>query len=188
MAKRRKWIWQAKEMPGTKKPDLYFLTQQFTELCRNPRFNGTRVDGSKLVSNLPRKSNCPISSAPRPVISPQIKISRKFAFSLSEKIQLYLIKYLDGVLLVNSWPVVVGISTERNGQQLEKAVHAGQKSLRSVGSWLDWRLTLKDDDAISQICGHDEIVLDDERRFLGVQNKSNRPTWIQINQLFSHDI
>jgi hypothetical protein len=121
-------------MPGTKKPDLYFLTQQFTELCRNPRFNGTRVDGSKLVSNLPRKSNCPISSAPRPVISPQIKISRKFAFSLSEKIQLYLIKYLDGVLLVNSWPVVVGISTERNGQQLEKAVHAGQKSLRSVGS------------------------------------------------------
>ena len=36
----------------------------------------------------------------------------------------------------------------------------------------DGGLTLKDDDAVGEVGGHDEVVLDDERRLLRVQDKA----------------
>lgn len=36
------------------------------------------------------------------------------------------------------------------------------------------RLTLEYNDTVSQVCGHDEVVFDDERRLLGVEDVSTR--------------
>ena len=72
-------------------------------------------------------------------------------------------------------------------------VHTSQERLRSVrrytisemimrgeegelrcGLGSDTRVTLEDDDAVSEVGGHDEVVLDDECGLLGVEDEAMR--------------
>ena len=83
-----------------------------------------------------------------------------------------LLPVLDTVELIHARPEVGWVTTECNLQRCKELVHARQKGLwrccRGCDSWL----TLKYYDTIGEVCRHDEVVLDDERGFLRVQNES----------------
>lgn len=107
--------------------------------------------------------------------------------------------YLDGVELVDARPEVVRVSSERDLQQRQEAVHPGQQTLRTeetnghvtathtpsykrlcvFKTWL-WFLrvgvsvpggnAVEHDDSVGQVGRHDEVVLYHERRLLCVED------------------
>ena len=66
------------------------------------------------------------------------------------------------VLLVNSGSERGGVSSEGDVKRLEEPVASGEQRLGSSGKGLDGRSSVKDNDSVGQISGHDEIVLDEE--------------------------
>lgn len=107
--------------------------------------------------------------------------------------------YLDGVELVDARPEVVRVSSERDLQQRQEAVHPGQQTLRTeetnghvtathapsykrlcvFKTWL-WFLrvgvsvpggnAVEHDDSVGQVGRHDEVVLYHERRLLCMED------------------
>ena len=75
------------------------------------------------------------------------------------------------VQLVDARAVVGGVTAERDVQVLQERVAARKEGLRLVGMGIDTRLAVEDDDTVGEIGGHDEIVLDDEGRLLGVHDE-----------------
>ncbi|KAI9911590.1 hypothetical protein PsorP6_009854 [Peronosclerospora sorghi] len=75
------------------------------------------------------------------------------------------------VKLVDARTVVRRVSPERDFQLFQERIHACQQALRSVGRTLDPGLPVINHDSVSQVRGHDKIVLHDKRRFLGVKNE-----------------
>lgn len=82
----------------------------------------------------------------------------------------FLVRVLDRVQLVDAWPEIVRIATECDAKQFQESVHAVEQRLRRIGDGVHRRRALEHDDPVGQVGGHDEIVLDHEARFLGVQN------------------
>ena len=97
------------------------------------------------------------------------------------------------VQFIDPGPVVRRISSERNLKGCQKLVHSREQGLWpgifqhkeeletvvhclrcSGGS--HGRLTLEYDDAVSQVCGHNEVVFDDEGRLLSVEDVPARRT------------
>lgn len=76
------------------------------------------------------------------------------------------------MVLVDSWPVTVWIATEGHVQIFQEFVASGQKGLRGIGFGIDGWLTIEDDNTVSKIGCHDEIVLDDKSRFLGMHDET----------------
>jgi len=76
------------------------------------------------------------------------------------------------VQLVDAGAVVGGVATERDVQVLEEGVATREQRLGLVGVGVDARLAVEDDDAVGEIGGHDEIVLDDEGGLLGVHDEA----------------
>lgn len=77
-----------------------------------------------------------------------------------------------GVELVDARAVAVGVATEGNVEVLEELVAAREQGLWGVSAGLDGGLAVEDDDAVGEVGGHDEIVLDDEGGFLGVHDEA----------------
>lgn len=75
-------------------------------------------------------------------------------------------------VLVDARAVVGGVTTEGDVEVLQEGVAAGEERLGLVGVRVDTGLAVKDDDTVGEISGHDEIVLDDEGRLLGVHDES----------------
>lgn len=74
--------------------------------------------------------------------------------------------------LVDTRTVVRGVAAEGHVQVLQELVAAGEKRLGLVGVGVDTGLTVKDNDAVGEVGGHDEIVLNDECCLLGVHNEA----------------
>ena len=85
--------------------------------------------------------------------------------------QLLLLVELRSVL-VDTRSVVGRITTEGDVEVLQEGVAAGEEGLGLVGMRVDTGLTVKDNDTVGEIGSHDEIVLDDEGRLLGVHDVS----------------
>lgn len=64
--------------------------------------------------------------------------------------------------LVDPWSEVGGIPTEGNIEVLQEFVAAGEQGLGGIGSRINTRLTIENNDTVCQVCCHDEIVLHDE--------------------------
>lgn len=79
---------------------------------------------------------------------------------------------LDGVELVDAGTEVCGVTTEGDAEVLEEAVHAGKEGLGGAGGAVAGRGAFEDDDAIGQVGGHDEVVLDDEGGLFGVEDEA----------------
>lgn len=76
-----------------------------------------------------------------------------------------------GLLSCKNVPEVGRISAEGNLKMLQEFVHASQERLRSASFGVDTRSSIEDNDTVSQICGHDEIVLHNESSLFGMQNE-----------------
>ena len=93
--------------------------------------------------------------------------------------------------LVDPWSEVLTVSSESDFQGLQEPIHPYQqrgrperreggresqgnmqKKCSLFGGRLYGGFSLKDDDTVSQVSGHDEVVLHHKRSLLGVQNKS----------------
>lgn len=74
--------------------------------------------------------------------------------------------------LVDTRAVVDGVAAEGHVEVLEEGVAAGQERLGLVGVGLDTGLAVKYNDTVSQVCCHDEIVLDDKGSLLGVHDEA----------------
>lgn len=85
--------------------------------------------------------------------------------------QLLLLVHLT-VELVDTRAVAVGVTTESHVQALQEAVATGDQGLRGLGASIDGGLSVEDNDTVSQVGGHDEIVLDDEGSLLGVHDET----------------
>lgn len=83
-----------------------------------------------------------------------------------------LLGVLDTVELVDARTVGHGVAAEGDVQALEESVGAGEQGLGGVGAGLDRGLAVEDDDAVGEVGGHDEIVLDDEGGLLGVHDEA----------------
>jgi hypothetical protein len=57
---------------------------------------------------------------------------------------------------------------------LQEGIHTRKKILRLVGHGFLTRFTSKDDNAIGQVRGHNEVVFDQEQGFLGVEDETER--------------
>jgi hypothetical protein len=75
------------------------------------------------------------------------------------------------VNFVDSRPVVVGVSSEGDAEQLKEAVHAVQQTLGRVSNGVHGWRSLEYDHPVSEISGHDEIVLHHKSGFLRVKNE-----------------
>ncbi len=76
------------------------------------------------------------------------------------------------VQLVDTWAVVGWITTEGNIKVLQELVAATEEGLWSAGVRVNTWLTVENNDTVSQVGGHDEIVLNDEGSLLGVHDES----------------
>ena len=76
------------------------------------------------------------------------------------------------VVLVDPRPIAIGIPPECDIQILQKLIAARQQTFGCIGSGINRRLTIKDNDAICQISRHDEIMLNDEGSLLGVHDEA----------------
>mmetsp|Transcript_42404 Transcript_42404/g.99326 ORF Transcript_42404/g.99326 Transcript_42404/m.99326 type:complete len:433 (-) Transcript_42404:835-2133(-) len=74
--------------------------------------------------------------------------------------------------LVDARPVVLGVAAVRDLEGPEELVHAGEQRLRRRGRARDRRHAFVDDDAVGEVGGHDEVVLDDEGRLLRVHDEA----------------
>ena len=90
----------------------------------------------------------------------------------------YFISYLDRVEFVDARSRVLRVASECDLERFEEEVHAGEETLRRRGHSLERRRTVEYDHTVGQIGGHDEIVLDHERRLLAVANVSVRIKYI----------
>lgn len=77
-------------------------------------------------------------------------------------------------MLIDPGAEVVRVSPEGNAQQFEELVHAVEQRLRRVRGGVGRGGALEHDDAVRQVCGHDEVVLDHEACPLGVQDESGK--------------
>mmetsp|Transcript_16970 Transcript_16970/g.36917 ORF Transcript_16970/g.36917 Transcript_16970/m.36917 type:complete len:509 (-) Transcript_16970:689-2215(-) len=82
-----------------------------------------------------------------------------------------LLAVLDRVQLVDAGAVVCGVTAEGDGQVRQEQVHARQQALRGAGPALYGRGALVHNHAVREVRGHDEVVLHDERRLLGVHDE-----------------
>ena len=81
---------------------------------------------------------------------------------------------------VDSRPVVVGVSSEGDAEQLKEAVHAVQQTLRRMSNSIHGWRSLEYDHPVSKISGHDEIVLYHKTGFLCVENEpEQQKSWIR---------
>lgn len=76
------------------------------------------------------------------------------------------------VQLVDTGPEVGRVTAESDVQVLQECVAASEKRLGFVGMGIDTGLAIEDNDPVSKICCHDEIVLDNEGGLLGVHNEA----------------
>lgn len=90
-------------------------------------------------------------------------------------VQLLLLIQL-GVQLVDAGAVVGGVTTEGDVEVLEESVAAGEEGLRGVGVGVKTGLSVKDNDTVSKVGGHDEIVLDDKGGLLVVHDETLNDT------------
>lgn len=72
------------------------------------------------------------------------------------------------IVLVDAGPVAVGVAAEGDVETLEEAVAAREQGLRSVCARVDRGEAVEDDDPVSEVSRHDEVVLDDESCLLRV--------------------
>lgn len=77
-----------------------------------------------------------------------------------------------GVELVDTWTVRVGVTSEGDIQALQELVASGEQRLWLLSTRLDGWLTVKDNDTVGKVGGHDEIVLDDEGGLLRVHDET----------------
>ena len=82
-----------------------------------------------------------------------------------------MLSVLDRLVLVDPRAVVGRVTAEGDVELLEELVHPGEQRLRRVRGGRDRRQAVVDDDAVGEVGRHDEIVLDNERRLLGVQHE-----------------
>lgn len=83
-----------------------------------------------------------------------------------------LLGILDTVELVDTRAVSARVTAESDVKGLEEGVAASEQRLGCVGVSLDGRLTVEDDDTVSKVGCHDEIVLDDKGGLLGVHDEA----------------
>lgn len=76
------------------------------------------------------------------------------------------------IQLVDTGTVVLSVTTESDIKGLQELVAASKERLGLVGVGVDTGLTVKDNDTVGEIGGHDEIVLDNESSLLGVHDPS----------------
>jgi hypothetical protein len=63
-----------------------------------------------------------------------------------------------------------GVNCGRHLELLEELVHSGEETLWRCGGALDGGPSFVDDHSVGQVGGHDEVVLHDEGRLLGVHD------------------
>ena len=68
--------------------------------------------------------------------------------------------------------VVRRVTSEGDLKRFQEFVHSFQQTDRRIGSGLYTRLAFENDDHISKISSHDEIVLHHEGGFLCVENET----------------
>ncbi|PWZ00343.1 hypothetical protein BCV70DRAFT_109253 [Testicularia cyperi] len=83
-----------------------------------------------------------------------------------------LLLVLDRVELVDTWTVVGGVTTHRHFKGRKEAVHTGEERLGALGGSLDGRLALVNNDAVGEVGGHDDVVLDDHGGLARVNDES----------------
>ena len=83
-----------------------------------------------------------------------------------------LLTVLDRFEFVDAGAEVGGIAAECDVKVLEEDIHATEERAWGARARLDSGLAVKDDNAVGQVRGHDEVVLHNERRLLGVQDES----------------
>lgn len=75
-------------------------------------------------------------------------------------------------LLVDTRSVVSRVATESDVEVLQEGVATSEERLRGIGVGVDTGLAVEDNDTVGKVGSHDEIVLDDEGRLLGVHDVS----------------
>lgn len=83
-----------------------------------------------------------------------------------------LVDILNRIGFVNTRPEIIRITTECNAKQFQESIHTVEQGLWCVCCGIHRWSTFKYNDTICQISSHDEIVLDHETSFFGVQNIS----------------
>lgn len=75
-------------------------------------------------------------------------------------------------LFVDTRAVVNRVATEGHVEILEELITSSQQRLRRVGMSINTRLAVKHNDTVGEVGGHDEVMLDDESRTLGVHDEA----------------
>jgi len=76
------------------------------------------------------------------------------------------------LVLVDSGSVGVGIATEGDVEVLQEFVATSEEGFRRIGTSVNGWLAIKDNDAVGEVRGHDEIVLDNKGSLLGVHDEA----------------
>lgn len=84
----------------------------------------------------------------------------------------FLLHVLDRLEFIDTRPEIVRITSESDSQQLQEPIHAGQQSLGCVSGRIHRRPPFEDDNSISQVSGHDEVVLNHKSSFFRMYNES----------------
>ena len=85
---------------------------------------------------------------------------------------LLLLAVLDRVLFVDAGPEVCGVAAEGDVDAAEEGVGALDEGHGGAGGAVDAGLALVDDDAVGEVGGHDEVVLDDKGGALAVEDEA----------------
>ena len=83
-----------------------------------------------------------------------------------------LLTVLGGLSLVDTRPIVGRIPSEGDVQSLQEGIHACQQTLGLACRRSSAGFTIIDNDPVCQVRGHDEVVLHNERRLLGMHDEA----------------
>mmetsp|Transcript_62608 Transcript_62608/g.147236 ORF Transcript_62608/g.147236 Transcript_62608/m.147236 type:complete len:458 (-) Transcript_62608:690-2063(-) len=102
----------------------------------------------------------------------EVEGGKSLLVHVEEGARALLLRVLLRVRLVDSRPVVLGVSPEGDFELLEEFVHAAQQLLGGASGTVDTRGALVHHHAVCQVRGHDEVMLDDEAALLGVHDEA----------------
>jgi len=106
-----------------------------------------------------------------------------------------LLPVLRRVQLVYTGPIVGWVSSKGNVKVRQELIHSRYQRLWCIGSTVNRRTPLINNDLVSQVGCHDEIMLNNKCSFLGMKNESfdnlwgnNTLLWIKICTWFIDQI
>ena len=85
---------------------------------------------------------------------------------------MFLLPIFGGVNFINPWSKIAGVSSKGDANRTQKLIHSSNEILRTISSGRNAWFALKNDNLISQIRGHNEIMFNNECAFFRIDDKT----------------